>query len=266
MYLEHWGLHAWPFEHEADEQFFFVHERIRRAERTIMDALARRRGAILLTGPIGCGKTTLAHQVLLALPEERFEIALVTFPRLSADELLWQVAEELGARVPGEVHRAGVVRAIQARLVEIAERGAHAVVCIDEAQTIEDTETWETLRLLLGLQFGARFAISMLLVGQPEVETRLRGLPALWQRIARIVRLGPLGFPETVRYILFRMRMAGCTRPVLTRQAAEAIHRRTAGVPRRINNLMDRLLLAGMEEGKQLIDAALVRSVAQDET
>ncbi len=266
MYLEYWGLTRWPFEHEADEEFLFVHERLKRAEALIRDALARRRGAVLLTGPIGCGKTTLAEQVLLSLPEARFEIALVPFPRLSADELLWQVAEELGAEPTPSLNRAGLVRAIQARIMALEERQVQPIVCIDEAQTITDEETWETLRLLLGLAFGARYTLSLLLVGQSEVEAVLRRHPALWQRIARVVRMGPLALPDTVRYILFRLRKAGCTRPILTRQAAEAIHRRTAGVPRRINNLMDRLLLAGMEEGKRLIDAALVRAVAQDET
>jgi len=260
MYLEHWGLARWPFEHGADDEFVFLHEEMKTAQDDLLDAILRRRGGMLLTGPIGCGKTTLAQRVLLSLPPEDVEVALIAFPELSADELLAAILVEFGLDADGD--RVMRVQRIADHLRRLHEEGKQALVCIDEAQAIPDRHAFETLRLLLGLQLAGRFLLSLFLIGQPEIEEKLEQIPALAQRIGLVVRLHPLSPTDTIRYILFRLRKAGCKRPILTRQAAELVFRLTGGIPRRINNLMDRCLVAGMREGARLIDAALVRRTA----
>ncbi|RME82386.1 MAG: AAA family ATPase [Zetaproteobacteria bacterium] len=259
-YLAHWGLATHPFEHGADDAFIYEHAQFQRYQEDIRDVLSRRRGGLVLTGPIGCGKTLLAERVLLTLDPARFEVALITFPKLPAPALLRMVAAELGAEAFDDLVR--TVQAIRDRLHLLAEEGRHAVLCIDEAQTIPDDEAFEALRLLMGLQMGGRFLLSLFLVGQPELEARLARIAPLAQRVGLRLALKPLDFADTTRYILHRLKQAGASRPVLTRQAAEAVHRLTEGIPRRINNLMDRCLVEGARQGVELITQPLVREAA----
>jgi len=105
--------------------------------------------------------------------------------------------------------------------------------------------------------------MSLFFIGQPELQQTIEKIPPLQQRIALHLNLQKMQPQDTVRYILHRLRIAGCTRPILTRQAVEIIYRHTTGVPRRINHLMDRCLLVGMREQATLLDSKLVEATVQ---
>ena len=262
MYLEHWGLNDFPFENVPNPRYYFESEFHRTLCEDLNDAIVRRKGAIVLTGEIGCGKSTITQRTLLNLPENRFDVALITYSMLSPVEMLYEVCQQLGLDVPAQ-DKNSILKALREHLIANAETGRGTLICIDEAQSIPSTDTFEELRLLLNFQLGNSFLLSLLFVGQPELQHKIAQLPQLQQRIALNLNLTHFNLENTMHYILHRLRQAGCTRPILTRQAIDIIHRHTGGVPRRINHLLDRCLLVGQRESKALLDSKLVAATMQ---
>ncbi len=265
MYLEYWNLKHMPFENVPDPKYFYDSEIHHPAFEDLRASIMHRKGAMLLTGDIGCGKTTIAQRVLLSLPEKRFDIALITYPCLSPLEMLREVNQQLGLETDnsGDTGKNALLHTLRQRLTDNAASDRDTLICIDEAQSIPTLETFEELRLLLNFQLSDRFLLSLLFVGQPELKTKIAKLPQLRQRISLHLHLGPLSMQDTSRYILYRLRAAGCTRPILTRQAVEAIYRHSGGVPRSINNLADHCLAVGMRKEVSLIDAKLVTETVE---
>ena len=262
MYLKHWGLDQFPFENVPNDHFFFESNTHRILIEDLHDAISRRKGAVALTGDIGCGKSTVTQRVLLALPEDHFDVALITYSRLTPVEMLLEVCVQLGLE-PLQQDRNSLLRCLQEHLVHNANTGKHTVICIDEAQSIPSLATFEELRLLLNFQLGGCFLMTLLFVGQPELQRKIAKLPQLQQRIALNLSIKQMEAQDSMRYILHRLRAAGCTRPILTRQAVTIIHQHTLGIPRRINHLMDRVLLLGMRAKRELIDSQLVAATIQ---
>jgi len=262
MYLEHWGLNDFPFENVTNPRYYFESEVHRTLCEDLNDAIIRRKGAIVLTGEIGCGKSTITQRILLNLPENSFDVALITYSMLSPIEMLYEVGQQLGLDVPQQ-DKNSILKAIQNHLTKNAEAGRGTLICIDEAQSIPSMDTFEELRLLLNFQLGSSFLVSLLFVGQPELQHKIASLPQLQQRIALNLSLNHFSLENSMHYILRRLREAGCTRPILTRQAINAIHRHTGGVPRRINHLLDRCLLVGKRESISLLDSKLVAATMQ---
>lgn len=257
MYLEHWHLKHFPFENVSDPDYFFESDIHHRVFDDFMDAIMRRQGAMMLTGDIGCGKTTIIQRVLLSLPEKRFNIAFITYPCLSPVEMLREINRQLGLDCDS-ADKNMLLRALQQHLAGNATSNRDTLICIDEAQSIPSLDTFEELRLLLNFQLASRFLLTLAFVGQPELQRKIIKLPQLRQRIALHLHLGPLSAQDTTRYVLYRLRAAGSGRAMLTRQAVESMYRHTGGVPRRINHLADRCLLLGMREGVSLLDSRLV--------
>jgi len=224
--------------------------------------MIRRKGAISLTGGIGCGKSTITQRVLLSLPEEHFDIALITYSRLTSIEMLHEVCMQLGLQ-PTDQDRNLLLRCLQEYLIKNANTNRHTIICIDEAQSIPSLATFEELRLLLNFQLGGCFLMTLLFVGQPELQRKIAKLPQLQQRISLNLSIQHMEAQDSMRYILHRLRAAGCARPILTRQAVALIHKHTSGIPRRINHLMDRCLLLGMRTQQTLIDSRLVTATIQ---
>jgi general secretion pathway protein A len=262
MYLDYWHLQDFPFENTTGDRYFFVSPQHRMVYEDLTYGIRRHKGVLLLTGEIGCGKSTLLQKVLLSLPPSEYDIALITYPRLAPGEMLAEVARQLG------IHEASretgvLLHRIQSHLVANVKQNRHTLVCIDEAQSVPDLETFEDLRLLLNFQLGGRFLITLILVGQPELSTMIAELPPLQQRVALVMNLGPFDLEGTTRYILHNLRMAGYNSQFLTRQAVESVHLQTGGIPRRINILMDRCLIMGMRKKASRIDSSLVNETAQ---
>jgi len=257
MYLEHWHLKYFPFENVPDPRYFFDSNMHHNVIDGLTDAIIRRKGALMLTGDIGSGKTTITQRVLLSLPAKRFDIAFVTYPCLSPLEMLREINQQLGLDYTSS-DKNMLLHTLQAYLAENPASDRDTLICIDEAQSIPSIETFEELRLLLNFQLANRFLLTLMLVGQPELRHTVSRLPQLKQRLALSPHLGALSDKDTVRYVLHRLRIAGCTSPILTRDAAVAIYWHTTGIPRRINHLMDHCLMLGMEKGVSLLDAQLI--------
>ena len=262
MYLEHWGLNDFPFENVPNPRYYFESEAHRTLCEDLNDAIVRRKGAIVLTGEIGCGKSTVTQKILLNLPENNFDVALITYSMLSPTEMLCEVCQQLGLDVPQQ-DKNTILKTLQRHLTKNAQTGRGTLICIDEAQSIPSIDTLEELRLLLNFQLGSTFLVSLLLVGQPELKHKISELPQLKQRVALNLRLDHFDLETSMHYILHRLRSAGCTRPILTRQAIAAVYRHADGVPRKINHLLDRCLLVGMRESKSLLDSNLVATTIE---
>lgn len=262
MYLEHWKLNSFPFDNVPSASFYYETDEHRTLCEDLYDAIIRRRGAIVLTGEIGCGKTTSSQRVLLDLPQDRFDIALITYSSLSPIEMLREISQQLGLDT-GEKDKNTMLQALRNHLAKNAADNRDTLICIDEAQSIPDIATLEELRLLLNYQLGNRFLVTLFLIGQPELQQKIAAIPQLQQRVALNLHIGRLSLEHSLHYILHRLRIAGNLHPILTRQAVALIHQHSGGVPRRINHLMDRCLLVGMRSHSSVIDTKLVQTTMQ---
>ncbi|MDQ6951865.1 MAG: AAA family ATPase [Mariprofundales bacterium] len=259
MYLNHWKLTNHPFDDVADSSFFVTSPTTEMLCADLHQAIVRRRGAIMMTGEIGCGKTTISQQVLLQLQPERYDIAWVTNARLQPEPMLREIAHQLNLELSGsDGDNNHLMRQLQNQMIRNAEQGRDSVICIDEAQGIPSLDTFEELRIMLNFQLDCRFLVTIFLIGQPELKGIIAKIPQLKQRLALDLMLGKYSLAETTHYMLHRLRVAGCNRPILTRQAALSVFRHTQGIPRRVNHLMDHCLTVGMRENASAINDKLV--------
>jgi len=262
MYLDYWGLRRHPFDDVADNSFFFSSKAITTVGEDLHEAIIRRRGLVILTGEIGCGKTTICQHVLLKLTSDRYNIAWITNPRLEPTQMMVEIGSQLGFSFAA-ADRNGLLEQLRKHMVENVESNRDTVICIDEAQSVPSLDTFEELRMLLNFQLANRFLVTLLFVGQPELQVMLADLPQLQQRAALNLHIGRYSREDGIRYLLSRLRAAECSRPILTRQAADELYRHTLGVPRRMNHLMDCCLTLGMRQSARLVDHKLVATTVQ---
>ena len=244
MYEEYFSLKERPFSLTPDPDFLFLSGSHQQALDHLLFGLESGEGFIVVTGDIGVGKTTVCRALLRRLPE-RFATALVVNTLLTEKELLRTVLDDFGAPVPDGT-RKDLLDALNRFLLAEAEAGRRPVLIIDEAQNLAPS-LLEQVRLLSNLETEKRKLLQIVLFGQKELQEKLR-LPQLRQfdqRITVRAMILPLDLRETSRYIQHRMSVAGAAGSTFLTPAAERLlHRRSRGVPRRINQLCDRALLA----------------------
>jgi type II secretory pathway predicted ATPase ExeA len=263
MYLEYYGLCRKPFSKTPDPSMLFESpehgEALARMEQAVED-----RELMVLTGEIGCGKTTLSRALLDRLPEE-VRPALIINPRLSPNQLLRTIAMRLGAENPKR-YRCDLIEQVHDLLYACHEGGVLPLLIVDEAQTIPARETFEEIRLLTNFQLDDRNLLAVLLMGQPELGRRLRrpAYEALRQRIGLSYHLGPLPRASVGEYLRFRLRAAGRAEPLFTSEAVEAIAELSRGIPRWVNNIAAAALLEGFGREEAEVDRALVEDAAHD--
>ena len=261
MYKEFWHLARYPFDNSPDPEFFYFSPRHREALQWMSYGIRERKGALVLTGDVGCGKTIISRRVVRELPEDGYDVAVVVNPSLSPVDLLREILYQLGVN-PVPKAKIEVLHELNAALLSGHRRGRHTVVIVDEAQAIRNAGTLEELRLLLNFQLNDCYLLTLILIGQPEWAERLSQLPQLEQRVAVTYNLNPLEGDETARYVGHRMRTAGAQDDVFTPDALATIHAATDGIPRRINTLCDRALLTASQLGVQVVEEGLVRRLS----
>lgn len=267
MYLGYYGLHEAPFSITPDPRFVHLSERHRDALAHLLFGIDKGGGGgfVQLTGEVGTGKTTLSRLLLEQLPADT-RIALVLNPRQTAVELLETICEELHIDIAGKHGSAkALVDALNAHLLEAYARGLRVVLLIDEAQNLP-ADALEQVRLLTNLETDTQKLLQILLLGQPELRAMLAKpeLRQLAQRITARFHLTPLDPKETGEYLRHRWRVAGGERFPFDTKAVQRLHTRSGGVPRLINVIAERALLAGYARDTAGIDAKLIDAAADE--
>lgn len=267
MYLEHYGLKQPPFSITPDPRFVYLSERHRDALAHLLYGIGQGGGGgfVQLTGEVGTGKTTLCRLLLEQLPENA-RVALVLNPKLSPVELLQAICEELRLDVGGaQGSLKGLVDRLNAYLLDAYAQGLRIVLIIDEAQELS-RESLEQVRLLTNLETATQKLLQIILLGQPELRDTLASpdLRQLAQRITARYHLTPLGPEETEAYVRHRLSVAGCTRQPFSKLALRRLHQHSGGVPRLINVIADRSLVAGYAREQTQISESLVQLAARE--
>lgn len=260
-YTKYWGLQTIPFDNVPDPRFYVPCTQHDTAYQWLSYGIQTRKGMLLLTGDIGCGKTLLSRRLIGGLPPAQYDIALVANPALSPSELLDEVLSQFGLNPVRS--KAGRLQQLNERLQLNAQRGISSVLIVDEAQAIERVKGFEELRLLTNFQLNDRFLLTVVLIGQPELRHRVANIPQLNQRIAVRAHLGPFSVEETASYMKARMGIATHRTDVFTKEAVAAIYEQTQGIGRLINALCDQCLFAGSLENMVEINDRLVQRVGQ---
>ena len=266
MYESYWQLEQRPFEHSLDHRFYYPGETHQGALLKLRYAIENRRGAALLAGPAGSGKTLLVQILKKQLGDQCAPFAHVVFPQMTASELLAFLATEMGAIGPhepiGTVNDS--VRRIQQRLAESASQGRHVLIAIDEAHLLQDNKTLEALRLLLNLDNGSTPTLTLLLIGQSGLLPIIDRMPGLEERLAVKCLLRPLTLEESISYVSHRLAAAGSKGTIFDPQALEALFHLSHGIIRRINRLCDLALLIGYAEERATISAEQIEAICQE--
>ena len=258
MYLDYYGLKEPPFTITPNPRFLFFSAKHREAFNHLLYGIRERKGFVQLTGEVGAGKTTLCRALLDQL-SPCFSTALIVNPVLSVDQLVKAIAMELNLQVKG-LDRLETVAEINRFLLQQVEQGKDTVLIIDEAQNLTP-ELLEQMRLLSNLETDERKLLQIILMGQPELRDRLNehGLRQLRQRITIRYHLNPLGRHEVGRYVQHRLQVAGANgAPYFTEPALWRIYNYSKGIPRLINAICDKCLLAGYVAQRKKIDFSMV--------
>jgi type II secretory pathway predicted ATPase ExeA len=263
MYREFFHLRERPFSKTPDPAYLYPSRSHREALARLVHAVEERE-IILLTGDIGCGKTTLSRALLDELGDSA-RVALVTNPRLSPLELLYSVARGFGLAAPA-TDRLGLSEQIEQVLYSLFHEGHVPVLIIDEAHLIPHKDTFEEIRLLTNFQLDDGNLLAVIFLGQPELRRRLAhpAYEPLRQRIGLQFNVGPLSLEETAAYLRHRLSCAGGTADIFLPDAISALYRFSGGVPRRINQAASLALLEAFGREEQRIDVGIIEAVVAE--
>ena len=250
MYEEFFGFKTQPFNITPNPRFLFLSGTHLDALQHLRYGIEQRKGFIALVGEVGCGKTTLCRRLLEELDDETYETALILNPAMTETQLIRSILNELGEKVENSA-KVDLLDQLNQALLKRIEAGKDIVLIIDEAQNLS-VELLEHIRMLSNLETDEQKLLQIVLMGQPELSEKLarKELRQLRQRILVYFHLGKLNLSELEHYIHHRLTLAGSQgRPRFTRHAVRSIHRKSKGIPRLINNLCDKALLAAYIRG-----------------
>lgn len=258
MYLDFYGLKEPPFNITPNPRYLFFSAKHREALNYLLYGIRERKGFVQITGEVGAGKTTLCRALLEQLGNN-YSTALILNPVLDANQLLKSIAIEFGLDVKGLDHLE-TVDEINFFLLRQMEQGRDSVLIIDEAQNLTP-ELLEQVRLLSNLETDDRKLLQIVLMGQPELRDRLNhsNLRQLRQRITVRYHLSPLKQFELSQYVQHRLQISGAKGPpFFTLPALWRIFSYSKGIPRLINAVCDKCLLAGFVHQTERITFGLV--------
>jgi len=265
LYRVHFGLKERPFGITPDTSFALATSSHQEALNTLAVALASGEGFIKITGAVGAGKTLLCRRFLATLGDKYFT-AYMPNPSLDPASLLLVVADELRLKLDPAQRQVQLVKQINKRLLDLARSGKTVVFCVDEAQSAP-LESLEALRLLSNLETEKRKLMHLVLFGQPELNRKLAdpSVRQLSQRIAFHYDLKGLRRDEIASYVDHRLNVAGYRGGHLfSRPALASLHRYSQGLPRLVNILANKALLAAYGEGEATVAARHVKAAARD--
>jgi len=259
MYYEHFRLSGEPFSLTPDPAFLFLSEKHREAMAAVQYGLENGRGFITLIGEVGTGKTTILYSVLSQLGPE-VSAAYVAYAAHNFDDLLTVALKDFGERPPAGASRLELLEILQQMLLRRDEAGQRTALVIDEAQSVSDS-TFEELRLLSNFETYTHKLLQIVLVGQPELQTRLRqqNLRQLQQRVSVRAIINPLDAGEMEGYIYHRLRQVGGDGRLFEPAAMRAIVRHARGIPRRANILGHSALLFAFGRSQPVVTLSTAR-------
>ena len=264
MYSEFFGLNEKPFAITPDPRYLYMSARHTDALAHLLYGISESGGFIQLTGEVGTGKTTLIRSVLEQLPAKA-DIALILSPQLTTVEFLETIVQELRCPPPTERTVKGHIDVLNSHLMQAHSEGRRVVLIVDEAQTLSP-ELLEQVRLLTNLETSKQKLLQIILIGQPELRELLDRpeMRQIAQRITGRYHLEPLRKDETRAYVSHRLRVAGTQTDIFTKSAINALYRYGRGIPRLINVIADRALLAAYTKDQRSVDAKLVSAAASE--
>jgi putative secretion ATPase (PEP-CTERM system associated) len=266
MYEQYYGFTARPFQLTPDPAFYFESVSHKKAMSYLGYGLGQGEGFIVITGEVGAGKSTLVAHLMERIDPAALTVAQVVTSALDGAELVHVVAQAFGLAVEGH-DKAGALGAIERFLQDEARAGRRCLLVVDECQNL-DLAALEELRMLSNFQLGSHPLLQCLLLGQPEFRRTLAhhpGLEQLRQRIIASHHLDALDEQEVEAYVRHRLGCVGWSgHPVLSAALLDALFRQTEGIPRRVNQLMNRLLLLGAIEERDELTLAMLDDVVAE--
>lgn len=265
MYQSFYGFSEMPFNITPDPKFLYLSPTHQEALQHLKFGVQEKKGFIVLVGEVGCGKTTLCRRFLNELDPAHYDTALILNPRVTETQMLKAILTELGETKLAR-SQVDLVAQMNRVLLDRITRGRDIVLIVDEAQNLS-FEVLEQIRLLSNLETDKQKLLQIVLMGQPELKDVLaRGeLRQLRQRILVHYELKPLTLADTHAYIQHRLTLAGVNgRPAFTPWALRAIHRQSGGIPRLINHLCDKALLAAYVRDSDLVNYWDARRAIRD--
>ncbi|MEO6664262.1 MAG: XrtA/PEP-CTERM system-associated ATPase [Rubrivivax sp.] len=265
MYEAFYGLKSKPFQLNPDPIFYYASKQHRRAKAYLEYGVSRNEGFIVITGEIGAGKTMVLRSLIEGLSGTNVVTGHLVTTQLGAEDTLRMVGAAFGFRVK-DVPKSELLITLEAFLISQTSKGKRCLLIVDEAQNLTPRAV-EELRMLSNFQFGNQALLQSFLVGQPEFREILQQpeMEQFRQRVAATCHIGPLDPDETRGYIEHRLKCAGADgKPSFDDGVFGAIHEATHGIPRRVNAVCDRLLLAGFLNGRSHLTGDDVAEVVRE--
>jgi general secretion pathway protein A len=265
MYETFYGLTGKPFQLNPDPAFFFGSRGHKRAFAYLQYGVHQSEGFIVITGEVGAGKTTIVRSLFEQLDRDRLVAAQLVSTQLDADDMLRSIAVAFGLPVRS-VDKATLLASLEAFLCQLAVDRKRALLVVDEAQNLTPRAV-EELRMLSNFQLGEQALLQSFLVGQPELRAMMQRpqMQQLRQRVTASYHLGPLDKNETQAYIEHRLAHVGWKGdPRFEPATFDLIHLASGGIPRRINMLCNRLMLAGFLGEKHVFGTTDVQGIARE--
>lgn len=263
MYKSYFGFKEKPFSKTPDPRFLFLSNGHEEALARLEFVVEEREIAVL-TGEIGCGKTTLSRALMDRLGE-KFRFCYVVNPRLNALEFLRTIARILDVEKPADA-KDTLIDQIHTSVYTSNQCGICPVLVIDEAQMITDPEVFDEIRLLTNFQLDDQNLLGVVIMGQPELRSMMSSarFEPLRQRVSLHYHLRPLLLDEIMEYLDFRLEVAGGCPGLFTPDAVQRIHELTGGVPRKINSMATNALLVAYGSDAALIDSAIINEIKDE--
>ena len=263
MFDDFYGLSGRPFQLTPDPSFYFPSGTHRKALSYLRYGLAQGEGFIVITGEVGAGKSTLVAHLIASVDPAQLSVGQVVTSKLDGEELVHVVAQSFGLDISGH-DKASALGAIEGFLHEEARAGRRCLLIVDESQNLT-ISALEELRMLSNFQLGSHPLLQTLLLGQPEFRGTLHNHPELEQLRQRVIaahHLEPMEAGEIEPYVLHRLKQVGWSgNPSFDQRVFTELHEASGGIPRRINQIANRLLLLGAVEQRTRIDAAMLQNV-----